>query len=66
MFCFINININQLLPTWEQLADRFKSQSNDIIFAKFDGSDVDVPDSSPWIELEGIVYNSIKKCRKIK
>ncbi|KAG4085733.1 thioredoxin-like protein [Neocallimastix lanati (nom. inval.)] len=42
----------KLLPTWEQLADRFKSQSNDIIFAKFDGSDVDVPDSSPWIELE--------------
>ncbi|OUM66291.1 hypothetical protein PIROE2DRAFT_6529, partial [Piromyces sp. E2] len=41
-----------LLPTWEQLATRFKSQSNDIIFAKFDGSDVDVPESSPWIELE--------------
>eukprot|EP00833_Pecoramyces_ruminatium_P012485 jgi/Orpsp1_1/1186517/evm.model.d7180000051145.1 len=42
----------KLLPTWEQLAYRYKSQSDDIIFAKFDGSDVDVPDSSPWIELE--------------
>ncbi|ORX85186.1 thioredoxin-like protein [Anaeromyces robustus] len=42
----------KLLPTWEQLAYRYKSQSDDIIFAKFDGSDVDVPESSPWIELE--------------
>lgn len=42
----------KLLPTWEALAGRYKSQSNDIIFAKFDGSDVDVPESSPWIELE--------------
>jgi len=42
----------KLLPTWEQLAYRYKSQSSDIIFAKFDGSDVDVPETSPWIELE--------------
>ncbi|ORX44371.1 hypothetical protein BCR36DRAFT_586228 [Piromyces finnis] len=42
----------KLLPTWEQLATRFKAQSEDIIFAKFDGSEVDVPESSPWIELE--------------
>jgi len=42
----------KLLPTWEALAGRFKSQSDDIIFAKFDGSDVDVPETSPWIELE--------------